>query len=74
MQIMLFSYFQLSIYYTIMNLKKFKKFALTTKETQQITGGEDYYYCYDAATGIVSLVHESEVGNYPPNHCMIPAN
>ena len=70
---MLFSYFQLSIYYTIMNLKKFKKFALTTKETQQITGG-NYAICYDPETGFNIIVPLSEVGNYPPNHCMIPAN
>ncbi|WP_375562977.1 hypothetical protein ACE193_10775 [Bernardetia sp. OM2101] len=55
-----------------MNLNKFKKFALTTKKAQQITGG-NYAICYDAETGFNIIVPLSEVSNYPPNHCMIPA-
>ena len=58
-----------------MNLNKFKKLALTTKKAQQITGGsEPFYYCYNPATGVVDLVRESQISNYPYNNCMIASD
>ncbi len=53
-----------------MNLKKFKKFALTTKKTQQITGGA-LYYCYNEETGQYEIVDKRDLPNYPPNACSL---
>lgn len=55
-----------------MNLNKFKKFALTTKKTQQITGGVDYF-CFNVKTRTVDRIHSSQAGTYPyTGPCITP--